>query len=79
MKGRVVESLIDVVHSKGIADNDQEELILALTLFSKHNIDVAACILGVKAAGPNASHFSFDSGLNKRLEHHPSRNAEGGQ
>jgi uncharacterized membrane protein len=72
MKGRVVESLIDVVHSKGIADDDQEELILALTLFSEHNIDIAARILGVKATGRTRC-FSLSTAASSRglsLIHH---------
>ena len=64
-KSRAAESLIDILHYKGIANNDQKELIRALTLFSEQSIDIVDCILCVKAAGPNTSLFSFDSDLNK--------------
>ncbi|HQN18188.1 MAG TPA: PIN domain-containing protein [Syntrophobacteraceae bacterium] len=64
-KRRAAESLIDILHYKGIANNDQKELIRALTLFSEHSIDIVDCLLCVKAAGPNTSPFSFDSDLNK--------------
>ena len=67
-KSRAAESLIDILHYKGIANHDRKELIRALTLFSERNIDIVDCILCVKAADPNTSLFSFDSELNKMSE-----------
>lgn len=64
-KDRAAESLIDILRYKGIANEDQKELIRALTLFSERNIDIVDCILCVKAAGPDKSLFSFDSELNR--------------
>ena len=64
-KNKAAESLIDILRYKGIANDDQKELILALALFSERNIDIVDCILCVKAAGPDTSLFSFDSELNK--------------
>ena len=64
-KNRAAESLIDILRYKGIANADQKELILALSLFSDRNIDIVDCILCVKAAGPDRSLFSFDSELYK--------------
>jgi predicted nucleic-acid-binding protein len=64
-KNRVTESLIDILHYRGIANPDQKELIRALTLFSERNLDIVDCILCVKAAGSNTSLFSFDGELNK--------------
>jgi len=64
-KNKAAESLIDILRYKGIANDDQKELILALSLFSERNIDIVDCILCVKAAGPDTSLFSFDSELNK--------------
>jgi predicted nucleic-acid-binding protein len=64
-KNRAAESLIDILRYKGIVNDDQKELILALSLFSERNIDIVDCILCVKAAGPDTSLFSFDSELNK--------------
>ena len=64
-KNRAAESLIDVLHYKGIANPDQKELIRALTLLTERNLDIVDCILCVKGAGSNTSLFSFDSDLNK--------------
>ena len=62
---KAAESLIDILRYKGIANQDRQELILALTLFSERNLNIVDCILCVKAAGSNTSLFSFDSELNK--------------
>jgi len=59
------ESLSDILHYRGIANDDQKELINALTLFSERNIDIVDCILCVKAANAEVSLFSFDDDLNK--------------
>lgn len=64
-KNRAAESLIDLLHYKGIANPDREELIRALTLFMEGRLDIVDCILCVKAAGPKTSLFSFDKELNK--------------
>jgi predicted nucleic-acid-binding protein len=64
-KRRAAESLIDILRYKGIANDDQKELILALSLFSERSIDIVDCILCVKAASPDRSLLSFDSELNK--------------
>ena len=58
-------SLIDILHYKGIANDDQKELIRALTLFSERNIDIVDCILCAKAVGSGDNLFSFDEELNK--------------
>jgi predicted nucleic-acid-binding protein len=67
-KNRAAESLIDILHYKGIANPDQKQLIRALTLFYERNLDIVDCILCVKSAYPNTSLFSFDSDLNKLSE-----------
>lgn len=59
------ESLRDILHYRGIANDDQKELINALTLFSERNIDIVDCILCVKASNAELSLFSFDDDLNK--------------
>ena len=64
-KNKAAGSLIDILRYKGIANQDQKELIRALTLFSERNLDIVDCILCVKAAGSHTSLFSFDSELNK--------------
>lgn len=69
-KNRAAESLSDILHYKGIANQDRQELIRALALFSERNVDIVDCILCVKAASPNTTLFSFDSELNKLSDSH---------
>ena len=64
-KDRAVGSLIDILHYKGIANDDQKELVRALTLFADHGIDIVDSILCAKAISSGASLFSFDEELNK--------------
>lgn len=67
-RSKAAESLIDILHYKGIANNDRKELINALTLFSENNIDIVDCILCIKSAGDEVCLFSFDDQLNKISE-----------
>jgi predicted nucleic-acid-binding protein len=64
-RNEAADSLTAILHYKGIENQDREELIRALSLFSERNIDVVDCILCVKASEPDTSLFSFDSVLNK--------------
>lgn len=64
-KDKASNSLIDILHYKGIANDDQKELIRALTLFLQRGIDIVDCILCAKAVGSGDSLFSFDEELNK--------------
>lgn len=64
-KNKASQSLIDILHYKGIANRDREEIIRTLTLFAEKKVDIADCILCVKAAGSNTALFSFDDTLNK--------------
>ena len=64
-RDRVVGSLVDILHYKGIANEDQKELVRALTLFADHGIDIVDSILCTKATSSGASLFSFDEELNK--------------
>lgn len=64
-KNKAAQSLIDILRYKGIANNDQKELILALSVYSEQNIDIVDSILCAKAAGPETVLFSFDNALNK--------------
>lgn len=64
-KDRASNSLIDILHYKGIANGDQKELIRALTLFSEKGIDIVDCILCAKAVDSGDTLFSFDEELNK--------------
>jgi predicted nucleic-acid-binding protein len=60
---KAASSLIDIMHYRGIANNDQKELIRALTLFSEHNLDIVDCILAAKAINSGDHLFSFDEEL----------------
>ncbi|MEW5744709.1 MAG: PIN domain-containing protein [Nitrospirota bacterium] len=62
---RAAASLMDILHYKGIANNDQKELISALALFSEQALDIVDCILSAKAKTAGARLFSFDQELNK--------------
>jgi predicted nucleic-acid-binding protein len=64
-KDKASESLIDILHYKGIAHDDRKELIRALTYFSERGIDIVDCILLAKTAGSDDKLFSFDEELNK--------------
>lgn len=53
-----------LLHYKGIANDDREELIEALTTFSeKPSLDIVDCILCAKARRPKLSLFTFDETL----------------
>ncbi len=58
-------SLIDLLHYPGIVNDDRQELIRALSLFSEKGLDIVDCILYAKAASGGDSLFTFDEALNK--------------
>jgi len=64
-KGEASDRLIDILHYKGIANDDSKELIRALSLFAEKDIDIVDSILCAKAAGSGVTLFSFDKELNK--------------
>jgi len=64
-RDRAAGSLIDILHYKGIANDDRQELIQALSLFSEQGLDIVDCILCAKAATAGGHLFSFDADLNK--------------
>ena len=64
-KDKASNSLIDILHYKGIANDDQKELIRALTLFRERSVAIVDCILYAKAVGSGDNLFSFDEELNK--------------
>lgn len=63
-KDKASNSLINILHYKGIANDDQKELIRALTIFLAKGLDIVDCILCAKAAGGGDKLFSFDEELN---------------
>ena len=64
-RDRAAGSLIDILRYKGIANDDQQELIRALSLFSEQGIDIVDCILYAKAVAGGDHLFTFDADLNK--------------
>ena len=62
---RAAGSLIDMLRYKGIANDDQQELIRALTLFSEQGLDIVDCILFAKAEAVGGHLFAFDGDLKK--------------
>lgn len=64
-RDRAAASLIDLLRYKGIANDDRQELIRALSLFSERGIDIVDCILSAKAAVPGTHLFTFDTDLQK--------------
>lgn len=64
-RDRAAGSLIDLLHYKGIANGNRQELIRALTLFSERGLDIVDCILCAKAAAAGDHLFTFDADLQK--------------
>lgn len=64
-RDRAASSLSDILHYKGIANDDQQELIRALSLFAEQSFDIADCILCAKTVSDNAHLLTFDADLNK--------------
>lgn len=64
-RDRAAGSLIDLLRYKGIANDDRQELIRALSLFSDRGIDIVDCILSAKAAMGGDHSFTFDADLQK--------------
>lgn len=64
-KDRATGRLIDLLRYKGIANDDQQELIRALTLFSDEGLDIVDCILCAKATTAGDHLFTFDADLQK--------------
>ena len=67
-RDRAAGSLIDILRYKGIANDDQRELIQALTLFSDKGLDIVDCILCSHAASSGDHLFTFDADLDKLVQ-----------
>ena len=57
--------LIDILHYKGIVNDDRQELVRALSMFSEQGLDIVDCILWAKAVAGGNHLFTFDADLNK--------------
>jgi predicted nucleic-acid-binding protein len=66
-RDRAAGSLIDILRYKGVANDDQQELIRALSLFSERGLDIVDCILCAKATAAGNQLFTFDADLNKLI------------
>lgn len=65
-KNEISEKLIELLHYKGVVNEDKNELIDALNIFaSAPSLDIVDCILCAKAKKPGISLFSFDEALIK--------------
>jgi len=66
-RNRAAGSLTDVLRYKGVANDDRQELIQALRLFSEHGLDIVDCILCAKSASSGDQLFTFDADLEKMI------------
>ncbi|OGW59010.1 MAG: hypothetical protein A2V83_05865 [Nitrospirae bacterium RBG_16_64_22] len=64
-RDKAAGSLIDLLHYAGIANDDRQELIRALSLFSERGLDIVDCILFAKASAAGDHLLTFDADLNK--------------
>ena len=64
-RDRAASSLIDILHYKGIANADQQELIRALSLFTDQSFGIVDCIFCAKTVSDNDHLLTFDADLNK--------------
>ncbi len=63
-KKEASSKLQELLHYRGVANDDRDELIEALTTFSgKSSLDIVDCILCAKVKKPNMSLFTFDEAL----------------
>lgn len=68
-KERAASSLIDLLRYKGVVNEDRNELIEALSLFSNRNLDIVDCILLAKSVSRGDDLFTFDTDLSKHARH----------
>ncbi|HJP18468.1 MAG TPA: PIN domain-containing protein [Nitrospinota bacterium] len=58
-RNEAAESLIKLLSYKGVINSDKKELIDALNLFSKKNLDIVDCILCEKSKSQKNAAFHF--------------------
>lgn len=64
-KKEISYKLSALLHYRGIANKDSADLITALSIFEKKNIDIVDCLIYVKSRKDNYRLFSFDQKLTK--------------
>ena len=63
-KDKAADSLMDILHYRGVANNDRDELIEALAIFSENpSIYIVDCVLCSKARNSDMPLFTFDKAL----------------
>ncbi len=67
-RNKAAGSLIDILHYKGIVNDDRAELIASLSFFANSSLDIVDCILLEKSKSGNRRLFSFDEELRKYLD-----------
>jgi len=67
---RASESLINLLHYRGIVNKDRKELVRALMIYSKTDIDIVDSILCAKGGGAGKKLFTFDKQLNRIASHY---------
>lgn len=64
-KEKAADTLIDILHYKGVINEDREELITALNAFANSGLDILDCILWAKSNSGMGRLFSLDEDLNR--------------
>lgn len=62
-KNKIAEVLSELLVYKGIICEDKDSLLLALNLYSGHNLHIVDCLLVAKAEKSNITILSFDQKL----------------
>ena len=62
-RGDAAASLQGILHYKGAANADKEQLLVSLTLYAASSLDIVDCVLAVKAREREL--FTFDKKLKK--------------
>ena len=64
-KDKAAGRLMDILRYKGMVNKDKQELIQALGLFRKENLDIVDCLLYAKALAGEDQIFTLDSDLTR--------------
>ncbi len=59
------DGMIDLLHYKGIQNQNRQELVSALTCFSENKLDIVDCLLCVCCKQDGRTLFTFDNDLKK--------------
>jgi len=62
-KKEAADIMIELLHYKGIQNQNRKELVSALNCFSENNLDIVDCILCVFARQQGYALFTFDKNL----------------